>query len=67
MALIECEEAKMRFQQKLDSGFYKRDRSQNTEVVYAEQKQERDTRAVEEFSKTQVYKELFDGLAMGWA
>lgn len=60
MALIDSEDSAKRFKEKLDSGFYKRDRSQNTEVVYAQEKLERDTRAVEKFTKTELFHELVD-------
>lgn len=60
MALINSEDSAKRFKEKLDSGFYKRDRSQNTEVVYAQEKLERDTRAVEKFTKTELFRELVD-------
>ena len=58
MALIDSEESAKRFKEKLDSGFYKRDRSQNTEVTYAQEKLERDTKAVEKFTKSELFQEL---------
>ena len=58
MALINSEESARRFKEKLDSGFYKRDRSQNSEVAYAQEKLERDTKAVEKFTKSELFQEL---------
>ena len=61
MALINSEESTKRFEEKLKSGFYRKDRSRNTEVNYTKEKQERDTKAVEEFTKTEIYHELVKG------
>ncbi len=58
MSLIDSEESAKRFKEKLDNGFYKRDRSQNTEVIYAQEKLDRDTEAVERFTKTELFQEL---------
>lgn len=58
MALINSEESAKRFEEKLKSGFYKKDRSRNTEVDYTKEKQDRDTKAVEEFTKTNIFHEL---------
>ena len=58
MALINSEESAKRFQEKLNNGFYKRDRSRNTEIDYTKERQDRDTAAIEEFTKTTAFKEL---------
>ena len=60
MAMVDCAEATERFRRKLESGFFRHDRSQNTEVDYAAEKEERDTRAIENAAQAGAFKALFD-------
>ena len=62
MALSDYNEAAERFGQKLASGFYTADRSTNTEGDYSAEKLERDTQAVEDFAKSELFRELYDSL-----
>ena len=62
----EAKEATARFKEKLDGGFFKRYRPHNTEVDYAEEKEERDTIAVEKFAKSDLFKELMDRSGQTW-
>ena len=57
-----CDEAKKRFEEKINSDFFSVDRLKNTEEIYAEKKQARDTLAVEDFTKSELFQELYAGL-----
>lgn len=46
------------FIQRISGGFYNYERSVNNEVVYQEEKEERDTKAVKEFANTGVFLKL---------
>lgn len=52
-------DAVMRFEKKINSGFFRHDRSQNTEVDYASEKEERDTKFTERAADSGLYRELF--------
>lgn len=60
MALVNCEEATRRFEEKLRSGYFRHDRSLNNEVDYPTEKEDRDTAGVEEFAKTGIFKVLYE-------
>lgn len=60
MAMVDCVEATERFRQKLESGFFRHDRSQNTEVDYTAEKEQRDTQAIADAAQAGVFKALFD-------
>ncbi len=46
------------FIERVYDGFYKLDRSKNTEVNYKAEKEERDTVAVKEFVKTNMFLQI---------
>ncbi|MBR1599266.1 MAG: hypothetical protein IJ661_10225 [Lachnospiraceae bacterium] len=60
--MVNREEAQARFKEKVDAGYFTRDRSQNTEDVHAETKLSRDTKAVENFTKTELFQNLYASL-----
>ena len=55
MNRINEEESANAFIEKLSNGYYKYDRSQNTEVDYAKEKEERDTNAVKQFLNSKLF------------
>lgn len=55
MARINEKEAAVAFVKMVDDGFYKYERSTNNEVVYKDEKEERDTKAVKEFVYTDAF------------
>lgn len=59
MGVIQCEEAVERFRVKLESGYFKKDRSVN-EVCYPEEKEERDTMAIIEGADSGLFKTLYE-------
>lgn len=61
----DVEAATARFEKKIKEGFFARDRSQNTEVDYKLEKQDRDTQAVKDFVRTDMFKELLNGCNRG--
>lgn len=46
------------FVERVNSGFYKYERSINNEVVYKDEKEERDTNAIKEFVNTNAFLKL---------
>lgn len=57
--IVDIEESTKRFEEKFRSGFFRLERSTNTEVDYSREKEERDVEAVERFAKSPVFGELF--------
>ena len=60
MAMVSCQEATERFRQKLNTGYFRHDRSQNNEVDYSAEKEERDTVAIEQAAEAGIFRELFN-------
>lgn len=60
MAMVNCDEATARFSAKLKAGFFRHERSQNTEVDYSAEKEERDTRAIEQAAEAGIFSALFE-------
>ena len=58
MLNIDVEASKKRFMEKLEHGHYTVRRSQNTEDVYSDSKEKRDTDAVERFLSTDLADEI---------
>lgn len=55
-----CDEAVERFRQKLNDGYFRKQRSINNEVCYPEEKEERDTKAIFDSADSGLYKVLFE-------
>jgi len=49
-----------RFQERLESGFFKVDKMSSSEESYSERKLKRDTEAIMNLSKTQIIKTFFE-------
>lgn len=60
MPRVNVQEETKLFGEKLRSGYFSTDRSKNNEVDYAEQKEQRDTLAVKEFTKTESFNYIKD-------
>lgn len=60
MGTTQCEEAVERFRVKLETGYFKKDRSVNNEVCYPEEKEERDTKAIFDGADAGLFKSLFE-------
>lgn len=58
MKRINEKESATAFVERISGGFYKYERSTNNEVVYKEEKEERDTNAVKEFVNTNAFSKL---------
>lgn len=58
MKRINEKEAAAAFVAKLSDGYYAYDRSQNTEVDYCNEKEQRDTDAVKSFVKSRLFDSL---------
>lgn len=58
MAMQNVEEAAERFRKKLESGYFKSPRSVNSEEDYSAEKEDRDTKAIERFANSDVFKSL---------
>ena len=55
MPLLDVNKEADLFEQRVRSGFYGTERSQNSEVNYAKEKENRDSKAVKEFTKTRTF------------
>jgi hypothetical protein len=49
-----------RFQERLESGFFKVDKMSSSEESYSERKLKRDTEAIMNLPKTQIFKTFFE-------
>lgn len=58
MPLLDVKKETEIFKDKLNSGYYPLERSKNTEVDYAKEKEARDTKAVDDFVKSELFEEI---------
>lgn len=55
-----CDEATERFRRKLETGYFKKDRSVNNEVCYPDEKEDRDTKAIFESADAGLFKAFYE-------
>ncbi len=60
MSKLDVQEETNLFMKKINEGYFEKERSTNCEVVYEEEKRDRDTAAVKEFLKTPLFKHIMD-------
>ncbi len=60
MSKLDVQEETRLFMQKINAGYFEKERSTNCEVIYEEKKRDRDTAAVKEFLETPLFKHIID-------
>lgn len=60
MPRVNVQEETRIFGEKLRGGYFAQERSQNTEVDYAQEKEQRDTEAVKAFTQTESFEYIKD-------